>query len=313
MNQLPSKPPSTNSIVESIKQNSGMQLMLFMVLWLLCNMLAAAISSTIASIAGINDLNLLLEGFKDGQYLEHINTIKIISIASHLCQYLLPVVLYLVVVHNDAKLKVLYVDKAPNLFKLGLAVVVIAAIYPFISYVYYWNTQLIPKDAIAQDTLDVQNLMMQMQTISDLLLNLLLFGLVAGLGEEFFYRGILQKLFTKRTRNVHIGALLTAITFSLMHFQPEGFLPRFILGGIFSYLLIISANLWISVVVHILFNSTQVLVPYFYPKFSSSINTIESVPFYVACLSLFLFIGLFYTFKYVYKSNSTQYYLNQEQ
>ena len=167
MNQLPSKPPSTNSIVESIKQNSGMQLMLFMVLWLLCNMLAAAISSTIASIAGINDLNLLLEGFKDGQYLEHINTIKIISIASHLCQYLLPVVLYLVVIHNDTKLKVLYVDKAPNLFKLVLAVVVIAAIYPFISYVYYWNTQLIPKYAIAQDTLDVQNLMMQMQTTSD--------------------------------------------------------------------------------------------------------------------------------------------------
>ena len=312
MSQLPPNSSGT-SFFEEVKHNNGMQLLLFMVLWLVSNMLASVLSTNIASLAGINDLNLLLAGFKSGQYLEHINTIKIISIVAHLCQYLLPVVLYLLLVHNEAKLRTIYVDKAPSITKLMLAILLVAAMYPFISFVYYWNTQMIPKEAIAQDTLDLQSLLLNMNHVSDLILNLVLFGFVAGFGEELFYRGVLQKLFTQRSKNIHFGALLTAITFSLMHFQPEGFLPRFILGLLFSYMLIISANLWITIVVHIVFNSTQVLIPYFYPQLSSSVNHIESISLGIAFGSLFLFLGLFYTFKQAYKLSSNQYFTNLQE
>lgn len=312
MSQLPYNSSGT-SFLKEVKHNSGLQLLLFMILWLFSNMLASVLSTSIASVAGINDLNLLLEGFKSGQYLEHINTIKVISIVAHLCQYLLPVVLYLLLVHNEAKLQTIYVDKAPSPIKLMLAILLIVSIYPFISFIYYWNTQLIPQDAIAQDTLDLQSLMLKMNHVSDLILNLVLFGFVAGFGEELFYRGILQKLFTKRSKNIHFGALLTAITFSLMHFQPEGFMPRFILGLLFSYMLIISSNLWITIVVHMLFNSTQVLIPYFYPQLASNVNHIESISLGIAFVSLFLFLGIFYTFKQAYKLGSDHYFTNLQE
>ena len=52
----------------------------------------------------------------------------------------------------------------------------------------------------------------------------------AGLGEEVFFRGVLQQILAKWTRNNWVSILLTAFIFSAIHFQFLTFLPRFFMG-----------------------------------------------------------------------------------
>jgi membrane protease YdiL (CAAX protease family) len=46
---------------------------------------------------------------------------------------------------------------------------------------------------------------------------------VVGLSEEFFFRGMLQQLLTKRLKSTIAGLLLTSILFGLVHLPFRGF------------------------------------------------------------------------------------------
>lgn len=60
-----------------------------------------------------------------------------------------------------------------------------------------------------------------------LLMNLLMIGVIAAVGEELIFRGLLQRLLFDLVKNPHVAILITAILFSAFHFQFFSFLPRF--------------------------------------------------------------------------------------
>ena len=294
---------------KSIRENTNLEIAFFGFVWFICVIIGTLLSQSLASFAGIHDFSALIEGFKEGYFLEHINTLKIVSICSHLCQYLLPVLLFTYFLYRKRSLNSLYADRLPRASNIILSITLIITIFPFISFVYYWNTILLPKSAISEDTLFIQNLFLDMKTTTDLFLNLLLLGLVAGIGEEFLFRGVLQRIVTKMSGNIHKGAILTGFAFSAMHFQLEGLLPRFILGVLFCYLLIYTGNLWITVIVHIIFNSSQVLMPYFYPSLVGNVNQVQEISPFIALGSLLVFVGIFFIF---IKNNSENNYIKIE-
>ena len=203
--------------------------------------------------------------------------------------------------HKKTALKTVYADQKPAIKNIVWSILLILSIYPFISFVYYWNTQLLPDGAISQDKLDIQKVFLEMNSPKDLVLNLLLLGLAAGIGEEFLFRGILQRLLTLWTKNIHFGAILTGLIFSLMHFQLEGFFPRFLLGVLFCYLLIFTGNLWITVIVHVFFNSIQVIIPYFYPNLAGNISDVQATAPLVAISSCFVFLLFLAIFRKINK------------
>ena len=96
--------------------------------------------------------------------------------------------------------------------------------------------------------------------VADLLINLLVVALLPALGEEFLFRGVLQKLLGDWISNQHLAILITAMIFSAFHLQFYGFLPRMILGLYFGYLLYWSGNIWFPVVAHLINNATAVLM-----------------------------------------------------
>jgi hypothetical protein len=96
-------------------------------------------------------------------------------------------------------------------------------------------------------------------TTRDLMMNLLMIAILPAIGEEFLFRGVIQRLFTEWTRNNHIGIFLAAFLFSFIHFQFYGFLPRFMLGLFFGYLLFWSGSLWVPVTGHFINNALAVL------------------------------------------------------
>jgi len=250
-----------------------------------------------AALSALPDFALIMNGITKGEYLEYLDTLKVLQLVLHLFQYIIPSLVFLFLYHKKTALKKVYADQKPSIKNIVWSIFLILSIYPFISFVYYWNTQLLPDGAISQHKLDIQKVFLEMDSPKDLILNLLLLGLAAGIGEEFLFRGILQRLLTLWTKNIHFGAILTGFIFSLMHFQLEGFFPRFLLGVLFCYLLIFTGNLWITVIVHVCFNSVQVIIPYFYPNMAENISEVQSTTPLAAISSCFVFLLFLAIFK----------------
>ncbi|MDE5813952.1 MAG: CPBP family intramembrane metalloprotease, partial [Muribaculaceae bacterium] len=72
--------------------------------------------------------------------------------------------------------------------------------------------------------------------ISTTVMNIFVIGVLTGIGEEFFFRGGLQRILTYCKVNHHVAIWTTAIVFSALHFQFFGFVPRVLLGALFGYL-----------------------------------------------------------------------------
>ena len=94
--------------------------------------------------------------------------------------------------------------------------------------------------------------------------NILMIAIIPAFGEEFFFRGILQKLFGRWFKNAHVAVILASILFSALHFQFYGFLPRLLLGLIFGYLFYWSGNLWYPIIAHLFNNMIPVVAFYIY-------------------------------------------------
>lgn len=89
--------------------------------------------------------------------------------------------------------------------------------------------------------------------------NLLVMAVMAGITEEFLFRGALQRIIGQWTTNHHIVIWSAAIIFSAFHLQFYGFLPRMLLGAYFGYLLYWSRNIWVPVFAHFVNNAFAVI------------------------------------------------------
>lgn len=103
---------------------------------------------------------------------------------------------------------------------------------------------------------------LETDSFSLLLLNLFMIALLPAIGEELFFRGLLQKHFSEAFKNHHIAILVTAIIFSAFHLQFLSFLPRVFLGIILGYLFFWSKSIWLPIVAHFTNNAFAVIVMY---------------------------------------------------
>lgn len=101
------------------------------------------------------------------------------------------------------------------------------------------------------------------ETSPSILTNIFIIALLPAIGEEMFFRGILQKLFSGFFKNGHAAVWITAIIFSAIHFQFYGFFPRLVLGLIYGYLFLWSGSIWLPVTAHFVNNFVSVMIAWF--------------------------------------------------
>ncbi|MFD2171223.1 CPBP family intramembrane glutamic endopeptidase [Tumebacillus lipolyticus] len=101
---------------------------------------------------------------------------------------------------------------------------------------------------ISQELLDAKAFGMMMS-----MLPLLSTAVIAPLGEELLFRGVLQSVLTARW-GASVGVVGSALLFSLIHADPVLFLPIFIMGVLFSMLYRITGTLWAPIWLHALNN-----------------------------------------------------------
>lgn len=117
--------------------------------------------------------------------------------------------------------------------------------------------------------------LLRMESVAILAINMLMLAVIPAIGEEFIFRGCIQKLLGKWTNNHHVAIWLTAIIFSAIHFQFYGFLPRMLLGAMFGYLFVWSRSIWIPVLAHFINNGMAVITAYVYQQKGISLDKLD--------------------------------------
>lgn len=135
-------------------------------------------------------------------------------------------------------------------------------------------------------------------TLPQLFMNILVIGVIAGIGEELIFRGIILRKMLKKLNNVHQAVWYSAILFSAIHFQFYGFLPRVMLGALFGYLYVWTGNIRIPIAAHIFNNTLAVILFHLIHKgvVSPELEKMDSIPLPWVVASTVVFIVLLYTF-----------------
>lgn len=105
-------------------------------------------------------------------------------------------------------------------------------------------------DEMEKNAMEITNAFMNTRSFSGFTFNVFMIALLPALGEELIFRGILQRIFTDWTRSAVIGILISAVLFSFMHLQFQGFIPRLALGVLFGFLFLWTRSIWIPITVH---------------------------------------------------------------
>jgi membrane protease YdiL (CAAX protease family) len=113
---------------------------------------------------------------------------------------------------------------------------------------------------------------LKMNTLWDCIKNLILIGFLTAVAEEFMFRGGLQTIMARLTKNIHAAIWITAALFSAFHMEFYGFLPRLLLGALFGYFVAYSGSIWPAVGGHFLNNGTAVIATYLYQKKHIKLN-----------------------------------------
>ena len=114
------------------------------------------------------------------------------------------------------------------------------------------------EDSAAETTRQI----LDIHSVGGLIVCLLVVGVMAGVSEEFLFRGAMQRMMQDSRMGKHLAVWIVAIIFSAFHMQFYGFFPRLVLGLWLGYLLVWTGSLWVPIIAHTLNNSTVVVFSY---------------------------------------------------
>ncbi|MDE6693817.1 MAG: CPBP family intramembrane metalloprotease [Muribaculaceae bacterium] len=191
--------------------------------------------------------------------------LRIITVFQDILVFILPaIVTALMVTRRGATL--LSIDRAPSLNPTLIAICTLLCSIPAMNYVIWLNTNIPLPQHIHDALMDMEQsanstieTLMGPHTVPNLIVSVLIVGVLAGLSEEIFFRGGLQRLLVTGGVNHHVAIWTTAFFFSMLHMQFFGLVPRMLLGAFFGYLLYWTGSLWIPILLHALNNSIYVV------------------------------------------------------
>jgi membrane protease YdiL (CAAX protease family) len=212
---------------------------------------------------------------------------------------------------SDNYKRYLQIDTPIHLPVAGLVVLSMLVVVPFINCVYAVNQQMVFPEWLK----GIEEWMKTMEEMNgkilekvlyvhdgwDLVYNMVIVCLLAALGEEFMFRGLLQNVFARTLKNPHVIIWIVAFLFSAIHFQFYGFLPRLLLGAYFGYLIYYTHNIWIPVLAHFTNNAVGVITAALFQDAPDTADRIDALGYgstwWLAVASIALFTLLFWQIK----------------
>ena len=208
---------------------------------------------------------------------------RIATVAQDVLLFIVPAIATSVLVSYDGG-RMLCVDRMPVPLVLLMALVVYVCGIPAMNALVAWNesltlpASLAPLEEAMRQSEDAAKEAVEIlfggTSWGDLIVCLLIVGVLAGVSEELFFRGAMQRLLSSGRMGPHTAIWVTAVLFSVFHMQFFGFFPRLILGAFFGYLLYWSGSVWLPAMIHVLNNSLVVWTTW-YSRRVPDVNTVD--------------------------------------
>jgi membrane protease YdiL (CAAX protease family) len=256
-----------------IVANPLMQLLLLLFVVSAALLLTGAVGGALAPAFGFS-----LSQVEAGISVHNLALTRYLMAMQGVGVFMLPPLLAALLIWRSRACIFLGVVRKPAPRSVVLTALALVVAIPFISFSANVNAQLpLPEWATSIDH-ETTKLMMTLIFLPDtgaLLLNLLVVALIPAVGEELLFRGYLQRVLYRWTGKPHLAILLSAVTFSAIHVQLEGFIPRFLLGALFGYLFYWSGSLWLPIVAHFTNNAVAIVASFYAARRGASIETLE--------------------------------------
>lgn len=101
------------------------------------------------------------------------------------------------------------------------------------------------------------------QTPATLARNLFFLAFLPAVGEELFFRGIVQRFANSWLRHPFKAILATSVFFALIHLQIINLIPIFLASIILGYIFHLTGNLLLTIFVHFIYNGLQIVIRHF--------------------------------------------------
>jgi membrane protease YdiL (CAAX protease family) len=241
--------------------------------------------------------------------LSDISSIKLAQFMQSLGLFVIPPFL-LAYFWSEKPLQYLQINREPLSKDVLLAIIIMLSAVPAINLLGEINhtihfpdslswleNQLIDMEERAED---LTLRMLEVDTVGGLLVNLGLIAIIPAIGEELFFRGILQQILQNKVK-AHAAVWITAIIFSAIHFQFFGFIPRMLMGALLGYLFLWTGNIWVPVAAHFTNNAAAVLYYYFKGDAAQQALDLENIgkseTYFAGIISMVLVTVLIYFFR----------------
>ncbi len=273
MHPLPSDQIQTEDHV-SLPFSSAMALFILLLMILLFSLIGSGINLLWGNVQGL-DFHDVFYSIVEDNTLAHRNFIRFSLMINHLTMFVLPGICFGRLMYRQRWKHFYGLLRWPSMALTGISLLFVLGALPLVEF-SFWLNQQIPLPSWATTMEDNTGGMLKGILVTEspleLFINLLIIGLIPGIGEELIFRGILQQHLAKVSKSMTVGIWTSAFLFSAMHLQFEGFIPRMMLGLLLSYLFYWTANLWLPIIAHNVYNGMQVFVQYLYAEEISSFD-----------------------------------------
>jgi uncharacterized protein len=243
------------------------QLALFLGLFLAAWLITGFLSLAIYQANGISVFELDKINLED----PHIITVlKIVQALSSIILFILPVFFFARIVFTGNYSYFLGFRKADKMNMYALAIIGILLALPFVFWLGDLNQAIpLPKNFVKleEDASKQMTAFLKVRHSGDIIINVIIIALLPAIGEELCFRGALQRIMIHLFRNPWAGIIVTAVLFSALHLQFEGFIPRMFLGIVLGVFYWYSGSIWTSMVAHFANNAVQVLLVSYVPRY----------------------------------------------
>lgn len=233
---------------------------------------------------------------------DSLQTTKLLLVVQQMCIFIIPSTLFTYIIFRKEALNEMGLAQfAPPAITV-LSIMSIFTIAIFIQYAYQLN-RLVPMPewmiAMEEQSETLIKQILVMDNIPDLIFNILLIGVLPAIGEELLFRGVIQKRLAHYLKRPQLAIWISAIIFSAIHFQFQGFFPRLFLGALLGYLFWLGGSLWLAILVHFINNGFQVIMYYLHKKNITDIDLEAefAIPWSGAIVSLGITLTLLYLIK----------------
>lgn len=219
-----------------------------------------------------------------GELTGNSNFFKLFLAISSIGTFIAPALLLKVIERKRTHYLDYYTPNPSWLVLLAIAIMLVSN--PFLELTSTINKEMVLPDFLAkmEDWMQLKEIEMEkitesilsVSTIPGLLINLIVIAVIPAIGEELLFRGCLQPIFQRWTKNIHLAIWITAIIFSAIHVQFYGFIPRMLMGAAFGYMLYWGKSIWLPIIAHFINNATAVIYTFVLLNQGKSFEQINS-------------------------------------